>query len=132
MIYMIFNALWLLPAYVVGLVGVLHTSEGGGKVAGLFYGIPVMFLSLYSLVPSIAVDAHWLWLLIAGAPLILSWLTFWNGFRKSNPRRRWFIGIVTAELMLGVGLALYFWPAPIQWLTILIWHYFPSLGYPMA
>jgi len=130
--FYIFIAILLLTAYVVGLVGAMHTSEGGGKVAGLFYGIPVMLLSLFFLVPSIAVDTHWWWLLIAGAPLILSWLTFWNGFRKGNPRRSWFVGIVTAELMLGVGLALYFWPAPIQWFSILIWHYFPSLGYPMA
>lgn len=130
--YYIFMAFGLLPAYIVGLVGVLHTSECGGKGAGLGYGIPVMLLSLYVLVPSIEMDAPWLWLLFAGAPLVLCWLTFWNGFRKAHPRRSWFIGIVTAGLMLGVGLALYFWPAPLQWLALLIGHYLPLPGYPMA
>lgn len=130
--FYIFIAGLILTDYVIGLVGVVHTREGGGKVAGILYGIPVMLLSLSILLPSIEFGTEWLWLLIVGAPLVLSWLTFWNGFRKSYPRSSGFIGIVTAELMLGVALILYFWPEPIRWFFLLIFYCFPSLGYPMA
>jgi hypothetical protein len=128
----------LLIAYVVGLIGVMHSRESGSKIIGLLYGIPVMLLSLILLIPSLEIINEppslkfWLWLLFAASPLILSWLAIWNGFRKRDAGAGWFAGIVIAESMLGAAMILYFWPAPIQILFILILHIFPSLGYPMA
>jgi hypothetical protein len=97
-----------------------------------------MLLSLILLIPSLEIINEppslkfWLWLLFAASPLILSWLAIWNGFRKRDAGAGWFAGIVIAESMLGAAMILYFWPAPIQILFILILHIFPSLGYPMA
>ncbi len=130
--------IFFLIACVIGLIGVMHARESGSKIIGLLYGIPVMLFSLLILIPSMEIINNpsslgfWLWSLFGASPLILSWLTIWNGFRKDKTSVEWITGIVVAAIILGVVVALYFWPEPIQILCNLILYFFPSLGYPTA
>lgn len=130
----------LLIAYVIGLIGVRHTQKCGSKIAGLLYGISVMLLSLIMLIPSfeiIEVGEHlplsyWLWMLFAASPMILSWLIFWNGFRKRGVHNNWIAGGMTTATLVGTVIALYQWPEPIQAIGGAILRLFPSLGYPIV
>jgi hypothetical protein len=134
----IFIAILLLIAYVLGLIGVMHARESGSKIIGLLYGIPVMLLSLILLIPSLEIIDEppslkfWLWLLFASSPLILSWLTIWNGFCKRDAAAKGIIGIVIAAMILGVVVGLYFWPEPIRLLNGLILHLFPTTAFPIV
>jgi hypothetical protein len=129
----------LLLAYVIGLIGVMHMRESRSKIIGLLYGIPVMFLSLILLIPSLEIidrseslsPRYCAWTLLVASPLIFSWLTIWNGFRKRDAGAKGIIGIVIAAMIVGVVVALYFWPEPIRLLDGVILYLFPSAAFPM-
>lgn len=135
----IFIPILLLIAYVVGLIGVMRTSASGGKFIGLLYGIPVMLLSLILLIPALEIideseslsPRYCAWILLVASPLIFSWLTIWNGFRKRDPGAKGIIGIVIAAMIIGVVVGLYFWPEPIRLLDGLFLHLFPTAAFPI-
>jgi hypothetical protein len=129
MIFIVIPAL-LLITYVVGLIGAMHAREAGSPIIGLLYGVPVFFLSLVLLLPSLEIIdgsnslplTYWLWMLFTAAPLFLSWLTIWNGFRKHRAGAKWTIGILVAVMILGILVTLYIWPAPV----LVILHFLPK------
>ena len=73
-------------ATIIGAVGVLHTRDLGGSIAGLAYGIPTILLALappgfiWTQSPGLA----W-WHAGVLVPVALGVWSIWSGFQRPEP-----------------------------------------------
>jgi hypothetical protein len=72
-------------SFVLGCVGVIHTRDLGGGLAGLAYGVPaiVMAVALPAAVWRFDPGITW-WHFVVAIPFLLGCLSIWYGFRKGR------------------------------------------------
>lgn len=114
--------------YIVGLVGVWSATLTRSKVVGITCGLLTIMLSAMLFVPSYQANAPWWWLMIVGAPLLLSWVSIWSVFRCDDVRKNVICGIIECIAIFVIFLCLIRYPAFIQAILRVL----PLPGYPIA